>query len=321
MQTVAKVGFTPEEMAIRRQGIGASEVAAIAGLNSWKSAVDIWLEKTGKAEPQPMTDRAELGHLVEPAIAEWYGRRVGATKLEKPWTMIHHPTEPWLYATPDLFVEIPGEERRRCEIKMVGFRLRQRWFVGDKPFIPDEVLAQCLIQGVCSGVHPCDVSVWFGLGPNEQFRIECPWLPDVAAELVAVAREFWFEHVLKDIPPPPDASASYGAYLKDKFPKHSEPLALAPLDAHEWAERYLLAKDEIALATKTKDEAEHWLKKQIGEREGIERPGEWIATWKSNSKGVPSWKRIAEELGASPALIAKHTGEPVRVFRCERTDV
>ena len=32
----------------RRKGIGGSDVSAILGLNKWKSAYQIWLEKTGK---------------------------------------------------------------------------------------------------------------------------------------------------------------------------------------------------------------------------------------------------------------------------------
>ena len=32
----------------RRKGIGGSDVAAIMGLNKWKSAYQIWLEKTGQ---------------------------------------------------------------------------------------------------------------------------------------------------------------------------------------------------------------------------------------------------------------------------------
>lgn len=34
----------------RKKGIGGSDVAAIAGLNKYKSPVGVWLEKTGRSQ-------------------------------------------------------------------------------------------------------------------------------------------------------------------------------------------------------------------------------------------------------------------------------
>ncbi|RPI49081.1 MAG: hypothetical protein EHM49_10505, partial [Deltaproteobacteria bacterium] len=37
----------------RRKGIGGTDISAIVGLNPHKTALDVWLEKTGNAEPIP----------------------------------------------------------------------------------------------------------------------------------------------------------------------------------------------------------------------------------------------------------------------------
>lgn len=42
----------------RRSGIGGSDVAAIAGLNKWKSPVAVYLEKIGQAPEESVNSEA-----------------------------------------------------------------------------------------------------------------------------------------------------------------------------------------------------------------------------------------------------------------------
>ncbi len=44
----------------RRKGIGGSDVATILGLNQYKSAYQLWLEKTGQVELKDTEKRASL---------------------------------------------------------------------------------------------------------------------------------------------------------------------------------------------------------------------------------------------------------------------
>ena len=43
-------------LAERRSGIGGSDIAAILGLSPWKTAVDVWLDKTGQREDDTVGD-------------------------------------------------------------------------------------------------------------------------------------------------------------------------------------------------------------------------------------------------------------------------
>jgi predicted phage-related endonuclease len=47
---LAKTLDMPREewLVLRRKGIGGSDVSAILGINPWKTAMDVWLEKTGE---------------------------------------------------------------------------------------------------------------------------------------------------------------------------------------------------------------------------------------------------------------------------------
>lgn len=43
-------------LAIRRTGIGGSDAAAAVGLNPHMSALELWLDKTGRADGMPRPD-------------------------------------------------------------------------------------------------------------------------------------------------------------------------------------------------------------------------------------------------------------------------
>ena len=81
----------------RHNGIGGSDVAAIMGLSPWRTPAEVWLEKTGRMEPQDLSDRPHVrrGVDLEQFVGERFKqnhpgftvRRVNAIcqSLERPW--------------------------------------------------------------------------------------------------------------------------------------------------------------------------------------------------------------------------------------------
>ena len=50
----------------RRSGIGGSDVAAILGLSRWKTAYQVWQEKTGRAAiDEGDNERLHFGNVLE----------------------------------------------------------------------------------------------------------------------------------------------------------------------------------------------------------------------------------------------------------------
>jgi len=45
----------------RKQGIGGSDAPTVAGINPWKSPVELYMEKTGEIEPQEAGEKAYWG--------------------------------------------------------------------------------------------------------------------------------------------------------------------------------------------------------------------------------------------------------------------
>src|SRR5690606_16880012 len=69
--------FPAADPAVRRSGIGSSDAAVVAGLNRWKTTLDLYLEKRGLVEPEPASEAAEWGTILEPTILREFARRNG----------------------------------------------------------------------------------------------------------------------------------------------------------------------------------------------------------------------------------------------------
>lgn len=308
------VELTAADLELRKQGIGASEIGAIAGLNPFQSALDVFFQKTGRAQPRPDDDRSRMGKRLEILIEEWYCDEICPDRFEKAHTMIH-PSEPWMLATPDGIVDIGGYPRRRAEIKLVGRRVRPHWQRGETVFPPEYVLSQTFWQGLVSGIEPCDVAVWFGTDRDEQHIISIPWMADVAESLQEIGYRFWHEHVLRDTPPPVDSSESWREYLGRLWPRNERPILMgANSEADSLALELSSAKRAIKQAKETEDYAENGLKALIGNGDGLIHLGKWRATWKCDANGTVDWKSVALALGATDELAEQYRRDPPRRF-------
>ena len=67
--------ISTEQRIARRNYLGSSDCAAIFGLDPFKSATDVWLEKTGRLEGEAVNDAMKRGQYLEPALlnfaADW----------------------------------------------------------------------------------------------------------------------------------------------------------------------------------------------------------------------------------------------------------
>lgn len=66
--------FTAEE---RREYIGGSDIAAVMGMNRWKTSLTLWLEKIGEIDlnDNSNNEAKELGRELEGFIAKSFLKR------------------------------------------------------------------------------------------------------------------------------------------------------------------------------------------------------------------------------------------------------
>lgn len=93
-------------LAVRRTGIGGSDAAAAVGLNPYMSPLELWLDKTGRAEglsgpdPNDTTSPTYWGTLLEPIVAASYTKQTG-NKVRRVNAVLRHPTIPFMLANLD----------------------------------------------------------------------------------------------------------------------------------------------------------------------------------------------------------------------------
>jgi len=101
-----------EFLSARRLGIGGSDIGAIMGLSKWKSPVDVWLDKTGRIEPDlEMSEPAYFGVELESFVATEYSKRSG-NKVQRVNQSMKHPEHSWMLANIDRAVVADGSRAR-----------------------------------------------------------------------------------------------------------------------------------------------------------------------------------------------------------------
>ena len=62
----------------RKKGIGGSDVAAVLGLNPWRTPLDVFNEKTAETvDDKPQSEAAHFGTILEDVVADEFARRTG----------------------------------------------------------------------------------------------------------------------------------------------------------------------------------------------------------------------------------------------------
>jgi putative phage-type endonuclease len=69
--------ITAAQREARRKYAGSSDAAAICGLDPYRSAADVWLAKTGRADDFAGNEHTDRGNLLEPVVLTWARERIG----------------------------------------------------------------------------------------------------------------------------------------------------------------------------------------------------------------------------------------------------
>ena len=202
-------------LAVRRTGIGGSDAAAAVGLNPYMSALELWLDKTGRAEGLPRPDPADttsptyFGTLLEPIVAAVYTRQTG-NKVRKVNAVLRHSTIPWMLANIDREI-IGARDVQILECKTAGQFGARLWQDG----VPEYVQIQVQHQLAVTGKTAAHVAVLLCGQALEVHRIERD--DALIGRLVELEALFW-QFVESDTPPPADGSESADRALRHLYP-------------------------------------------------------------------------------------------------------
>lgn len=293
----------PAWLSMRKKGIGGSDAASVAGVGEFKSAFEVYCDKTDW-RPAEFTEEEneamEWGKLLEDAVAAKTARHHGVT-LVKPEFMYQHtdPDLAFMLANLDRVVVDPQRDGFGVyEGKTCSAWMEDRW--GDEPNEPATyALLQAVHYGAVMGFSWAIISVLIAGQKFRTYRIDID--PQLVSMLTEYEADFW-DRVLRHDPPPPSSLDSDTALLNRLWdPTKLEARTIIVGDEGvELAHRYNVAHKAMKAAEDEKKAAGNELRLLMGDAtEAVTESGLSVCTWNPQSSKqldndkwnrlIPSW--------------------------------
>ena len=288
--------------AIRRQGIGGSDIAAILGLSKWKSAWQLWNEKRGMVEDEDLSENEYVywGTVLEEVVANRFCELTGK-QVRKSGTLADD-VYGYMHANVDRLVV---GEKAGLECKTANGFAAKAWADDE---VPTPYYLQCQWYMMITGFEKWYIACL--IGGNHFVWKEIPRNDEDIEAMRTAAIDFW-DMVQTGRMPAVDGSASCSAALSAKFTP--QPGLEITLDDDD-VERLITLKAGLKEMEKAVAEAENTIKEKMGEAE-IGTAGEHRITWKQQAGRVTvDAKRLK---AAMPKIFEAYskTGKPTRVFK------
>lgn len=186
-----------EWLQLRKSGIGGSDAGAICGVNPYSSAMKVFRDKTSEETEEQDKEAIRIGHDLEDYVAQRFMEATGL-KVRKSNFMYRSAEHPFMIADVDRLVV--GEDAG-LECKTASAYSADKWADGN---IPLHYVMQCYHYMAVTGKR-----VWYIaaviLGREFTYR-RMEWDDELINRLVEIEEDFWNNHVVKGIIPPPDGS-------------------------------------------------------------------------------------------------------------------
>src|SRR5262245_49820853 len=177
----------------RRRGVGASDIAAILGRSSWKTAYHVYHEKLG-SWVQADNPRMRWGRKLEDLVAQEYAELTGRFVFRPEETLLRSKAYPWMFASLDRLVH--EVEDRSCLGREIILECktaaedRGDWGEPGTDQVPEEYLLQAAHQMLVSGHDAVDLAVFFRrTAETRVYRL--PRNDSVCANVLRAATDFW----------------------------------------------------------------------------------------------------------------------------------
>ncbi|MFB7115175.1 YqaJ viral recombinase family protein [Streptomyces sp. NPDC056291] len=285
--------------AVRRNGIGGSDVAGILGLaGKYNSPRRVYEEKHGRSTFKD-TEPAEIGREIEQFIAMMFSKRSGHQIAVPPGTLQNIERQ-WMRANVDRYVV---DESGAVVLAPLECKNRSEYQIDDwEDGVPDAPAIQCYWYMAVGGWSHGYVAALVGGNKLRWHRLERD--EDIIGELVEHCEQWYQRHIVEGFPPPADAledTTNLLARLWEVTPESVAEVdadtATKLLDDHaRLAQKVKAAQDEVRLV-------ENEMRLIAGENEIVkDSNGKVVWTNKQNSTFAP--KRFREE---RPDLAARFT--------------
>ena len=268
----------------RKRGIGGSDAGAVCGLNPYRTAIQVYYDKTSDEIEEIDNEAMRQGREFEDYVAGRFCEASGK-KVRRANAMYYDEKNPFMLADVDRMVV---GENAGLECKTASPYMAEKWEDGK---IPLSYQIQCHhYMSVCN-TEAWYIAVLIYGKEFKYYRIERD--EQVIADLIRIEKEFWREHVMKRVMPDPDGSKTADAAIAERF-KISRDLTipLSGFDARLKRREELLSVMGHMEAEKRQIDQE--LKLYLGDAEMAENE-HCRVSWKNVSRSSLDERRLKEE--------------------------
>lgn len=286
--------------------IGCSEVAAALGVSPWKTAIELWLEKTGRTESAELTGmlRIDLGNKLEQVVADLYMERFGVKVIRDNREYLH----------PEL--PLVGHIDRRVLGRRAGLEIKTslgRFVSGDDwgeegtDQIPIHYLVQVMGYLMLTRYESWDVAVLLA-GP--EFRVYTVRPDHEAFDAIQTGVKIFWRHIETDMPP----AVTTLTDAARRWPLSTENRVVALPDHSHTVRELRQLKTTMAAMEKEADNLELSLKTFMENSDLlVDTDGKKLCSWKTEHRKTIDTARLKTE---RPDVAAQYTRETKsRTFR------
>jgi putative phage-type endonuclease len=288
-------GMSREEwLKHRKKGLGGSEVAAVAGVSKYASALTVYMDKRGLYTKTVDNDAAEWGNIMEPVLRKEFVKRINKERDEKGEPhlkvsqcnyLLQHPEHEFMLANIDGLIKCPILGNGILEIKTASEYLKDDWAGED---IPNAYYIQIMHYLAVTGLDFAYCAVLIGGNKFRYYYI--PRDEETINTLIAIEHNFWINHVQAKIPPVASGNDAETEMMKIMYPgSYDEPVIELPIEFKlivETHEHYKTIEKEVKEQIKEcRNKIAFELKEQAQAFAGPHQ-----VTFKANKNGVKSLK-------------------------------
>lgn len=243
---------------IRGNRIGGSDSGAVIGVNPYKTAIDVYIDKTEGSDFKG-NKYTHWGHKLEKNVFEEFQDEHNDLYC---YTVPYTLKRDCLVANLDGLIYDPISEKWGVlEIKTANAYAGKEW---NGETIPDSYFAQVQHYLYVTGLDFAYVACLIGGNTYKEFYVERS--EEDINYLVNKVTDFWNNNILKGIPPMPDGTEAYSKYLLKKTDSsNDEIIELETIDNK--GQEYKAIKNEIEALEKKKKLIEQEILKTMNEND------------------------------------------------------
>lgn len=277
-----------EWLKLRRNSIGGSDAGAILGFNKYESPYSLYCKKVyPETFEEDLSDNEAIhfGNVLEDVVAKEFSERTGK-KVRKHNKMMYHEEYDFISANVDRVVI---GEKALLECKTANQYKESEWKDGN---VPASYMAQCYHYLAVTGLEKAYIAVLIGGQKFVWTEIERD--DEVINEIIESEKEFWFNHVMKQIPPETDDTEATSKALNELWGVTNGNVLTIDEEQNARFKAMISIDKQIKELEKEKRGHQNKLKELLGDNE-LGQTYNYKATWKPQTRKSVDTKRLKEE--------------------------